>query len=370
MISKNLKRGLYSLTHDGIGYTYNMAYYYMRWFWIPKHPLLIDIVNRLAPYPSYLEIEVSTVCGLRCIMCEHTYWKEPSINMTFEQFKGIVDQFPSLKWIGLTGIGESFVNPDFMKMLEYVKKRKTYVELYDNFFFVDKAKIERLVDLKIEKIFFSFDAATKETYEKIRVNSNFDIVVNNIKYIYEVKKKKNAHYPELSFHYIINKSNVHELVKYVEFVHSIAGEGATIQFSKMLHSFKETAGLFAEVPKETMELVEKRAKELGVYVYMGGDAPKSLLPIQRCMAWTMPFIFVTGEVIPCCEGNEAGHRDFQKATSLGNVFQQSFKDIWYGEKYKTLREQIRAGGCPAPCRNCVMYYGGKNDSNGACAKSN
>ena len=66
-----------------------------------------------------MEIEVTTRCNLKCIICEHTYWDEPNRDMSFEQFKGIVDQFPKLKWIGLTGIGESFINKDFMKMLRY-----------------------------------------------------------------------------------------------------------------------------------------------------------------------------------------------------------------------------------------------------------
>jgi len=69
----------------------------------------------------------------------------------------------------------------------------------------------------------------------------------------------------------------------------------------------------------------------------------------------MPFIFVTGHVIPCCAGNEAGRRDFQKETSLGNVFIQSFKEIWKGKKYKALRKMIREGKVPPPCVDCSLY---------------
>jgi len=85
---------------------------------------------RLNPYPWCLEIETSTACNLKCVMCEHTYWNEPPKFMTFDQFKHIVDQFPRLKRVCPTGIGNGFLNPDYPRMLEYLKKRNYYVELY------------------------------------------------------------------------------------------------------------------------------------------------------------------------------------------------------------------------------------------------
>ncbi|MBA3017812.1 MAG: hypothetical protein FP811_06655, partial [Desulfobacteraceae bacterium] len=40
---------------------------------------------------------------------------------------------------------------------------------------------------------------------------------------------------------------------------------------------------------------------------------------------------------------------------LGNVFETSFKKIWYGEKYKSLRRQLSRGKVPAPCKDCCLY---------------
>lgn len=153
----------------------------------------------LYPFPSCIEVEVTTKCGLKCIMCEHSYWKEPSIDMSFEQFKSIVDQFPTLAWIGLTGIGESFLNPDFMKMLRYVKSKSITVELYDNFNFTTKDMIKELVDLGVERIYVSLDAATKETYKKIRVGANFEKVIENVKTLLEYKERKKSISKQIGF---------------------------------------------------------------------------------------------------------------------------------------------------------------------------
>jgi pyrroloquinoline quinone biosynthesis protein E len=276
--------------------------------------------------------------------------------MSFEEFKSIVDQFPKLKWIGLTGIGESFLNKDFMKMLKYVKSKNILVELYDTFYFIDKQVAKELIELEIDKIFLSMDAATKETYEKIRVGSNFEKVTNNVRYLFQLKKKKRAFFPKIAFHYIVNRLNLSEIPQYIELVHSLSGgEETIIQFTRMLHKFKEVKDLFVEIPEEIIRLAEEKAKKFNIPITWNADVPKFKPPVTRCIEWTMPFIFVTGHVIPCCSGNEAGHREFQKETALGNVFEQSFKEIWYGEKYKTLRKMLSRGEIPLPCKNCCLY---------------
>jgi MoaA/NifB/PqqE/SkfB family radical SAM enzyme len=308
------------------------------------------------PYPSYIEIEVTTRCNLRCILCERTYWDEPNKDMSFEEFKMIGDQFPRLKWIGLTGIGESFINKDFIKMLRYVKERNIFVEIYDTFFFIDEKISNELIDLGIDIIFVSLDAATKETYEKIRVGSNFERVINNIQTFIKLRRERKAAFPRLHFHFVVNKLNYHEIPQYIELIDSFSKEEKfRIQFSRMLHEFEQTKGFFMEVPEKIIQDTEFKARDKGIPVIWNLDIHTSKKPVYRCVEWTMPFIFVTGHVIPCCSGNEAGKRDFQKRTALGNIFEQNFKDIWNGEKYKQLRRSLKKGKVPLQCKNCCLY---------------
>lgn len=349
-----LRRLLFLLRERGFRWTYNYINIYL--FYGTKNPFLIKLIHWLEPYPTYFEIEVTTRCNLRCIICERTYWSEPNRDMIFEEFKSIVDQFPGLKWIGPTGIGESFLNKDFMKMLRYVKSKNVLVELYDNFYLIDKKTAKELVEMGIDKINVSLDAATKETYEKIRVGSNFERVTSNVRNLIQFKKEMNKSFPEIVFHYIINRLNIDEIPQYIELAHSLSGpEKTTVLFTRMLHRFKEVADLFVEVPEETVQAAEKKAKELGIKVAWNTDVPSIKPPINHCTVWLMPFIFVTGHVIPCCNANEAGRRDFQKAGALGNVFEQSFRDIWYGEKYRNFRRMLKQGKTPLICNDCAAF---------------
>lgn len=353
-LPSKFKRLLFLLRYKGIRFTLNYIYFSL--LFATKNPFLIKLLYWLEPYPSYLEIEVTTRCPLKCIICERTYWREANRDMTLQEFKGIVDQFPKLKWIGLTGIGESFANKDFLKMLRYVKEKNIFVELYDNFFLIDEKTASQLIEMSIDKIFISLDAATKETYEKIRIGSNFERVINNLNSFFRLKKEMNAHFPEIFFHYVVNSLNLKEIPQYIDLVHSLVPKGRpTIQFTRMLHPFPEVRGLFVEIAKEIIQEAEAKAGQLDIDLDWSADVPKNKPAVTKCTEWTMPFIFVTGHVIPCCAGNEAGHREFQKQTALGNVFEKPFKEIWQGEKYKSLRRLIARGKVPLSCKNCCLY---------------
>jgi len=331
-------------------------YFYGLWE-LPRHiPYAPLLVNRYIKYPPFLEVEVTTRCNLKCTMCEHTYWDEPGRDMPFEKFKFILDQFPNLKWIGLTGIGESFLHEDFIKMLRLVRSRGILVELYDTMFYVDNDVAKELVKLGIYRFFFSLDAATEETYKKIRIGSNFDRVVGNI--VGLAQAKGNGKYPRLAFHYIITKDNVQEIPEFVNFAYSLlpGNTTATIQFSRMLHTFKEVEGLYTEVSQDIIAEANIIGKRTGMTVRWGLDVPEHKPPMRNCIEWIMPFIFVDGTVIPCCAGNEGNKREYQREASFGNIFEKPFSELW-STGYKDFRGMLRKGQIPAYCRRCPIYEG-------------
>lgn len=357
-------RGPFLVKNRGLRYTYNHYYNLLHFqLYSSKNPLLVKLLYWLEPYPSYLEVEATTRCNLKCIMCEHTYWNEPARDLSFEEFKGLIDQFLGLKWIAFTGIGENFLNKDFMKMYRYLKSKwkGILIELYDTFYFIDEKIARELIqEIGLTRVLASIDGATKGTYEKIRVGSNFERVTSNVKRFIEIKRELSSPLPEIIFHYIISKANIHEVPQYVEYVKSLGGED--IFFTAMLHSFEEVKELVTEVPKEVIREAEKRGKELGVHITWNEDVPEQKPPISKCTEWTMPFIYVTGHVQPCCAAQEANRRPVQKEQSLGNVFEKSFKEIWNSGKYRNLRRMLAKGKVPAQCRDCPIYDTGRGRS--------
>jgi MoaA/NifB/PqqE/SkfB family radical SAM enzyme len=316
------------------------------------------IVNtfKLYKYPTYLEVEVSTRCNLRCIMCEHTYWKERPSDMSFESFKKIIDQFPRIHWIGLTGIGTALLNKDYLKMLRYVKEqRNAYVEIYESCNLVDECVAKEFIDVGLDRIIVSLDAATKETYEKIRVGADFERVVRNIKGLVRMREGAGRHYPEITFHYIISTINKKEMIDFIRLVHSL-GLGATteIAFTVILRGYDQIKGMVPDLSEHEIDEANKMARTLGLRVNWNKNTSERE-SIGKCTEWTMPFIFVDGTVIPCCGGNESNKRELQRILSLGNVFEKGFREIWNGPEYHELRQKVWNGKVPKACKICNVY---------------
>lgn len=353
----NAKRLINMARYKGSKYAFdyllNLALYNSDFI---SEKIMFPMFPKSVIYPKFIEVEVSTFCNLRCKMCEHTYWKEKNQHMSFGQLESIVKQFPNLKWIGLTGIGESFLNPDFLKMIEYVKRKKLYLELYDNFYLINEKFAAILVNSSVDRMVVSLDAARPETYKKLRPGSNFERVLENIKNLRKLKKKLKSYYPEIVFHFIISKDNLDEVLDYVTLVKRLMGkENTSILFTGVLHAFSQIKEMVTDVPDELVEKVNKKCLKLGIKVAWNRNVGEAIDPIVKCNEWTMPFIFVDGTVIPCCAGNEANNRTYQRKTGMGNIFQTPFSKIWNSQKYKELRQAIHEGRTPEACKYCTIY---------------
>ncbi len=324
----------------------------------PRKLILKTLFPYLLHLPRLIEVETTTRCHLKCVMCEHTYWNEAGKDMTYDEFVYIIGQFPHLKWVGMTGIGTSFLNRDFLRMIEYVKSKKIDVEIYDAFHLLTKDKAKELVRLKVDKIIASIDAATAATYEKIRIGSNFEQVKQNLSDFFDIRREAGQIYPQVVFHYIISNYNLYETEKFIELLYEVTRgkERPSVFFTSILHQYKEIEGLPAVIPEEIVEATNCRALELNVLAAWNKNVPRRKADISNCTYWSMPFIFVDGTVIPCCAGNEGNRREFQRKYAMGNIFQTPFRQIWKSQKYSQFRNRVHNNVVPVQCQHCPSFH--------------
>lgn len=323
---------------------------------------LIRHYPSLAPFPRYIELEVTTVCDKKCIFCEHTYWNEKSRHLTFEEFKHIINQFPDLKWTNLTGEGTAFLNKDYIRMIEYLKQKDIPVYLVDHFNMVDDTIAKKLIQLGVDGIYISLDAATKKTYEEIKVGCDFNIVVDNIKNFIRIKKELRTPIPELCFRYVITTKNINEMSQFVNLISSFGdksdlGDGSRIEFCGLLEFDAIKDYKVHNVPESLTQNILQTANEKNQRVMFCHSEPKTHPPLEHCLAWMEPYIMMGGYVLPCCSVLMSNKRDFLREKSFGNVFKQSFKDIWNSERYKNFRHLVnkKEGVVPLLCKDCRAY---------------
>lgn len=338
----------------GLKWLFNLNWF--RTVYCSRDPKIIDYLYRKKPFPEFFELEVTTACDMRCTLCEHTHWKEKPVIMTYVNFLKVLNQFPNLKWAGMTGIGQSWLNPNYMQMLRTLKEMGVYIENFDNFKHINSEVSEELVKIGLDKLYVSMDASKKETFEKIQSGAEWEKVIENIVHLDKWKKVYGKYYPELWFHFIVNNENIDEMEDYLQMIHDLGVEVEGVQFTKLLHAFKEIEHTHVDISEERKQRVYKKAAELGIKANfnMNTSSEENKSPQKNCTLWTQPFIFADGNVIACCSMNEQNDRDWQKKTCLGNLFEKPMKQIWE-ENYGAMTDKLKNGECPDNCGRCILY---------------
>src|SRR5690242_18220262 len=194
--------------------------------------------------PEYIQVEPVGQCNLRCQMCSIQFRQDgppygPPAFMAFDTFTSIIDQFPTLKEIHLQGLGEPMMHPQFFDMVEYAVNRHVQVSTNSNLTLLNDRRAERCITSGLHSLHISLDAATAETYERIRVRAHFDRIVNNIERILAARQRAGSSQPHLRMVMVIMRQNLPELPAIVRFAAQYEMESIFVQH--LCHDFGESS---------------------------------------------------------------------------------------------------------------------------------
>jgi len=312
-------------------------------------------------------MEVTTKCYLRCIHCEHTYFDKSYLNQDLQlsTFLSVLDNIPNLHWINLTGEGTSVLNPNFDSIVERVKRRGIYLDFSHDFAHIDTFSALKWITYGVDRIYWSIDGCTKETYEKIRIGADFDKVCSHVKTFLDLKKRMHSPIPEICFRFSFFKDNIQEVPWIPRFLYDLVegdvkayGDEPSINIVALLE-FEETKDWAVEIDPAVVDEVNKECKALGFKVYWSHKThvEENKPPLDYCTFWSEPYIMITGHVVPCCAVLMSNNRPELEKLSFGNINEQSLRDIWFSERYKDFRKQVvdKRRGVPKVCRGCRVF---------------
>jgi MoaA/NifB/PqqE/SkfB family radical SAM enzyme len=312
--------------------------------------------------PICIEIETSTRCNKKCILCEHTYWKEKQETLSLDEFKHIIDQIPTLRWFGLTGEGDPLLNPDFIPILRYAKSKSITVWLDESFDLLNEDISKHLVDMKLDGIMWSLDAATKEVYETFKIGCNLNRTIEHVKALLKTKKEASSPIPEIIVRSIVSRHTLQEMPKIVDLVSELGekedfSDAARIQYIGVLDYPEIHNHYLPEFPPEIVSETKRRSEERDFPVIFAHTEPGKFPSINKCLNWMEPYVFMKGYVVPCCVVMMSNRREYLRKRAFGNVFDQPFKDIWNSMRYRKFRKIINKPDAPVPqfCVRCRSY---------------
>ena len=277
-------------------------------------------------YPVSISFEPTTSCNLRCPECPSGLraFTRPTGMLQNDFFKETIDQLSKeLLYLVFYFQGEPYLNPDFLKMVQYASLKGIYTATSTNAHYLDDENARKTVESGLDRLIISIDGTTQEVYQQYRVGGRLDKVLEGARNIVKWKKKLNSKTPFVFFQFLVVKPNEHQ----VEDIKQLAKESGVDEVR-----FK-TAQIY-DYEKDPNNLVPTLNKYSRYRKNRNGETViKNSLSNHCWRLWHATVISWDGLVVPCCFDKDAQH-------TLGDLKGKSFREIWHNEKYINFRKQV------------------------------
>lgn len=196
--------------------------------------LIEDIKNQrteLSVGPSKITLSDSGACNLQCIMCgsgeNYRHEDEEVKRRTMGELKRIL---PHLRQIRLTGDGDPFFRTDtreFLETFDPVRYPNVQFIILTNGLLLTPKMWGKIRHNNISEIWVSVDAATKETYEKIRIGGKWEKLQDNLRMISEIRREGKVRLFEINM--TVMRSNYREIIDFVRLGKKLGCDSIALQ---------------------------------------------------------------------------------------------------------------------------------------------
>lgn len=275
----------------------------------------------VAEYPLLVDLELSTVCNLKCPMCytiTDDYKKKIKAEfMSFELFTKIIDEIANkVTAIRLSLRGEPTLHPQFIDCIKYAKKKGIgEVSTLTNASKLTSDFFEEIALAGLDWITVSIDGLN-ENYENIRRPLKFADTLQKIKAAKAVKEKLSQHKP------VVKIQGIWPAIKEdpEAFYNTFAPYVDEIAFNPLID-------------------------------YLGNDEDIIYEDNFSCPQHYQRLIVAANGEVMMCSNDEKG------LTILGDANKQTIYEIWHGTHLNSIRELHKKhhGFKEIPlCRECYL----------------
>lgn len=182
-----------------------------------------NLIETEVPYRVGTDMDYT--CNLSCPQCRDRIkiaeGKEYA-EMDFIADRIIQEVIPNVNNFGLAGNGEVFFSKPYRKILKHKNLQylsSLYILSNGILFNEENWNIIKQHNLKDICLGFSVDAATEETYQKLRRGGNFNILIKNLKFASYLKRNKEIN--SIKLYFVIQRDNYREMPEFVKLGKSI-----------------------------------------------------------------------------------------------------------------------------------------------------
>jgi radical SAM protein with 4Fe4S-binding SPASM domain len=353
-----------------------------------------------------LRLDITNCCNLHCIMCHWYYDGSSSHTMSLDEFKQATEGIlRRVNVLFLSWTAEPLLNKELPAIIAYARRSKVpCITLVTNLTMLTEEIADAFVNNGLHRINVSIDAADPKLYAVIRQQDRFAKVIENLRRIQQLKKKRRSRFPIIALNTVLLKMNIAQLNPLIDLCANLEitelncstisipkrydDRNTRFEFKGLppdfnLHDemidltddsvkknlasalrYAQSKGIVFTIANRfdilskrgiprRIELARFAIRKMGHFpfrsiAYSGLSYAKNFFTMSRVFCsypWRQLVVTAKGEVGPCCMANET--------LSLGKMSDAPLADIWKGEALKKIRDQLSKGTPPELCRTCV-----------------
>ena len=289
--------------------------------------------------PVSISFEPTTSCNLRCPECPSglRQFTRPTGMLKKDFFTETIDDIHKhLLYLIFYFQGEPYLNTDFLDMVKYAAEKGIYTATSTNAHYLTDEAARKTVESGLDRLIISIDGTTQDVYQQYRVGGKLDKVLEGTKNIVKWKKELKSKTPFIFFQFLVVKPNEHQVEDIKRLAKEIGVDEVRFKTAQVYD--------YENDPNQLIPLTDKfsryKKNKDGRYV------AKNKLANHCWKLWHANVITWDGLVVPCCFDKDAMHQ-------LGNLKNESFKNIWQNSNYKQFRSELMSSRKNIDiCSNC------------------
>lgn len=328
---------------------------------------------------KYLTLKLTNVCNLNCAMCGQKNLPERISNKEIELdiIHRTLEELENLEHVYLFG-GEPLLYSRFPQLLDMLSKKNIPIRITTNGTMLSK-QADDIVKYGVQNIEISMDSYKREVLKNIRGDDILERILKGIEVLNEKKKKYNTKYPIVNLNCVILPHNIYDLENFCHYVETKMIGVETINFEYPIIIKREQGEAHDTILKEVFAAESTSWKSFydSAQSYEKNKLNllyKSVACLQRKKNVSMrqvdtyenflelfspdyklwdrmcecPFAAIT--ILP--NGDVTFCTDFPDVI-LGNVYQDSLKEIWNGDISNKFRMYLQKNRKLPICASCI-----------------
>ena len=274
--------------------------------------------------PLYLDVELTNLCNFRCCFC-------PTGTRAMNRMKGympdeVADALAdNIRKYHISGVrfirwGEPTMHPKYLDILEKVKRAGAMIHINTNGSLLDDTQIERMLEMHLDSIKFSFQGADEGTYNEMREGGDYNQLLHILRMFSELRGERS--HPFIQVSTTLTGETAEQVESFKSDVERYC-DYYNVGYTKLNHLNVDEMRI-DEKEKEKIRLLQEHETLHHTYRSICMEAYDKL-----SINWN-------GDVTLCCS-------DYDNFMIVGNILDQDLKQIFNSNAAKIYREAIARG---------------------------